>query len=335
MGLETATYVEDLVGTNPVGATDSKAQGDDHIRLIKTAVKATFPGLGGRAWRVQSKASAYTVIATDNMTLLSCSAALTLSLTAAATLGNGFMFIVDAVGGAVVLDPNAAELIEGAATFTVALGTKAIVFCTGTSFSVIDRTTLGAPAAQPADNVFSIVGSVDATKKVRFEVDGVTTGVERVLTPPNYDGTIATLAGVETLTNKTLTSPTLTTPALGTPASGTLTNCTGLPAASIAAGTAGISISGNAATATSATSATTATTATTATNNVLKDVGSQGVGCMLQAYTAAGGACAAGAIFGGTLYSSGINSITLSGSWRNVGADTVEIASWGSFQRVS
>lgn len=42
-------------------------------------------------------------------------------------------------------------------------------------------------------------------------------------------GTLATLAGTETLTNKTLTSPTLTTPALGTPSSGTLTNCTGLP----------------------------------------------------------------------------------------------------------
>ena len=39
-------------------------------------------------------------------------------------------------------------------------------------------------------------------------------------------GTLATLAGSETLTNKTLTSPTLTTPALGTPASGILSACT-------------------------------------------------------------------------------------------------------------
>ena len=42
-------------------------------------------------------------------------------------------------------------------------------------------------------------------------------------------GTLATLDGSETFTNKTLTSPTLTTPVLGTPASGTLTNATGLP----------------------------------------------------------------------------------------------------------
>lgn len=42
-------------------------------------------------------------------------------------------------------------------------------------------------------------------------------------------GTLSTLDGAETLTNKTLTSPTLSAPVLGTPASGTLTNATGLP----------------------------------------------------------------------------------------------------------
>lgn len=42
MGLESATWVDDLVSTNPVTGDDVSV-GDDHIRLIKAALKATFP----------------------------------------------------------------------------------------------------------------------------------------------------------------------------------------------------------------------------------------------------------------------------------------------------
>lgn len=48
MGLETATYITDLVSNNPLG-TDSKAQGDNHIRLLKSVLKAQFPNLGSAA----------------------------------------------------------------------------------------------------------------------------------------------------------------------------------------------------------------------------------------------------------------------------------------------
>jgi hypothetical protein len=42
MALETGTYVNDLVITNPPSG-DPKSQGDDHLRLIKTVLKNTFP----------------------------------------------------------------------------------------------------------------------------------------------------------------------------------------------------------------------------------------------------------------------------------------------------
>lgn len=45
MGLETGTYIDDLVATNPVGASDQKAQGDDHLRLIKSTILNTFPNI--------------------------------------------------------------------------------------------------------------------------------------------------------------------------------------------------------------------------------------------------------------------------------------------------
>ena len=46
MGLETSTYVDGLNTSNPA-ATDGLAQADDHIRLIKTVLKNTFPNLNG------------------------------------------------------------------------------------------------------------------------------------------------------------------------------------------------------------------------------------------------------------------------------------------------
>ena len=45
MGLETASYIDQLVAENPLG-TDSKAQGDNHIRLLKSVLKTQFPNLG-------------------------------------------------------------------------------------------------------------------------------------------------------------------------------------------------------------------------------------------------------------------------------------------------
>ena len=46
MGIESATYINQLDATNPT-ASDPKSQGDDHIRLVKSAVKASFPNVTG------------------------------------------------------------------------------------------------------------------------------------------------------------------------------------------------------------------------------------------------------------------------------------------------
>lgn len=53
MGLETATYINGLVTTNPT-SSDPKSQGDDHLRLVKSTVKATFSNITGAVTPTQA-----------------------------------------------------------------------------------------------------------------------------------------------------------------------------------------------------------------------------------------------------------------------------------------
>lgn len=48
MGLETATWIEDLVPTNPV-VGDPVGEGDDHLRLVKSVLQNQFQSLGAAA----------------------------------------------------------------------------------------------------------------------------------------------------------------------------------------------------------------------------------------------------------------------------------------------
>jgi len=55
MAKETATYISQLVATNPV-ASDSVSVGDDHLRMLKTVLKTQFSGLTGTTAIASSEA---------------------------------------------------------------------------------------------------------------------------------------------------------------------------------------------------------------------------------------------------------------------------------------
>lgn len=159
MGLESATYLNDLVSTNPA-SSDGKSEGDDHLRLIKAVLQATFPGLAGRAWRRQAKSADYTATVTDNMTWLNFTATAILNLPAAATAGNGFFLIVRGDSGVVVtVDPNGAETVNGAATITLSNQAAALVLCTGSAWIAIVTQTSSATSLTDAGLVRPIVSS--------------------------------------------------------------------------------------------------------------------------------------------------------------------------------
>lgn len=124
------------------------------------------------------------------------------------------------------------------------------------------------------------------------------------LTMPQVNGTIATLAGTETLFNKTLFQP-----ALGTPASGVLTNCTG---------TASGLTAGHATTATNLSGGSVSATTLTASGNVSLAGGALttlGGNVIVSALTAVGGITLTGDLFG---FTSVITGLTF-----NVGFDQV------------
>lgn len=129
MTIESATYIGDLNAANPDGL-DQKLEGDNHARLIKTTLQNTFPGLVGRMGRVQQKSGAYNLAATDNLTVIECTASFTLGTAAAiATLGNGFQVIVRAASGNITFDPNGAEEVNAGGTTSVVIpsGSWAII----------------------------------------------------------------------------------------------------------------------------------------------------------------------------------------------------------------
>ena len=123
------------------------------------------------------------------------------------------------------------------------IGTTAITWAqfsgAGTGVSSINFGTTGLTPSSVTTGAVTVAGTLAAasggtgvsnnaamtvTGSGNFAYTRTLTGTTNVTFPTT--GTLSTLAGTETFTNKTLTSPTLTTPLLGTPSSGQLSSCT-------------------------------------------------------------------------------------------------------------
>lgn len=105
MGVETATYISSLDATLP-SAGDNFSQGDDHLRLIKSTVKATFPNVSGAVLPTHTELNYVDGVTSNIQTQLNTLSAYVgepytwVSKTSAYTAANGDAILTDTSGGA-------------------------------------------------------------------------------------------------------------------------------------------------------------------------------------------------------------------------------------------
>lgn len=166
MTVETAIYISDLNAAYPA-AGDPKSEGDDHLRLLKTVTKATFPNVAGAVTPTHTELNfmdgvtsavqtqldtltgtfaTYAPLASPALTgsPTSTTPALTDPATRIATLG-----AVSAAIGAVNAQAVLANSIEAASAFNIAVGTHHIITNVG-------LTTATAPASPTAGQRFRV-----------------------------------------------------------------------------------------------------------------------------------------------------------------------------------
>lgn len=143
MPLESATFVADLVSANPVGATDPKSDGDNHIRMLKQVLQNSFPGLN-RALNLKAvggameyKAANFNITSADAGEVFGCGPGVTTITTdPGVTLGVGFgVRIFNFSGGDVIFDPSGVEVVNSEGllplTYTIANGEGALFLSDG------------------------------------------------------------------------------------------------------------------------------------------------------------------------------------------------------------
>lgn len=169
MGLESGNYIDDLVVSNPVGSTDSKSQGDDHLRLIKTVLKNTFPDLTRPVYLDHAQADVVSATtcnigaATTNFVRITG----TTTITGFDSVGAGIWRMLR-FAAALTLTYNATSLIlPGAANITTAAGDTAIAVSLGSgNWLVVDYTRASGKAIIPptAEEVpVTAAGNIEST----------------------------------------------------------------------------------------------------------------------------------------------------------------------------
>jgi DNA uptake protein ComE-like DNA-binding protein len=163
MGLESATYIDGLVETNPT-SSDNANQGDNHLRLIKAAIKATFPNITGPVTATHTALSAaYLPLAGGTVSgPITASGGVVGNASTATALQTARTINGVAFNGTANISFNADNVAEGTTNkyFTTALARAAISAAGDLSYNpttgVISFSATGAPVISVAGKTGSV-----------------------------------------------------------------------------------------------------------------------------------------------------------------------------------
>ncbi len=183
MAKETATYISQLVATNPV-ASDSVSVGDDHLRMLKTVLKTQFSGLSGTTAVTASEAEMnYLDIATlgtsaDSKVLTQASGVVTIvgdvkitGTTPLLTIGDAgaedttILFDGNAKDFHIALDDSADKLIIGEGS---TVGTNEILSITDDTVTIGDGAAVDTYLNFDGNAVDYRIGLDDGTDKLEI-----------------------------------------------------------------------------------------------------------------------------------------------------------------------
>ena len=179
MGLESATYISQLVATNPL-ATDPISQGDDHLRLIKSVLQAQFSGLAGTT-AVTSSGAELNIL--DGVTATSTELNY-LDITTLGTSEASKVVTADANGDVTIADgAYAFDVASHDGTNGLLLG-GTLVTATATELNLIDGYT-GTTAELNTLDV-TAQGTAEASKVVTSDGSLVTNFADGVVQRPEF-----------------------------------------------------------------------------------------------------------------------------------------------------
>ena len=182
MGLETASYISQLVATNPL-ATDPISQGDDHLRLIKSVLQTQFSGLSGTTAVTTSEAEMNILDGvTETSTELNY-----LDITTLGTSENSKV-VTQSAGGVITVGGAAGDQVLNIASHDLVDGGLKLAgtLVTSSAAEINKLDGLGASTTELDYNDITTLGTVQTSKTVTADASGIVNHADYVVQRPNF-----------------------------------------------------------------------------------------------------------------------------------------------------